>query len=292
MSTTGVADLDAAAAEIDHLAGFDSDVAAAGPKAHRIPAGVNDGAADEADIPRADGGDGLARIDRRLREALTVGFTGPVGMRQCKALEADMLDPAMLLHIAGHDDDLIDARCEHLGCVRGFAGPGDVGQHAGGTVEVPLASLTESFFDVDDEVAVVGCKVRPPGQAGRGAGEVDDFLIGVDRGDTHARGGPLVKRDQLDIGEVRPVGLEVGFFESETVKAAFGVGFGGGHIRGDVEVTGSGQRGRGRRWSPTNSCPKFHWPLFTASRVIRQRPSSPTCQPVSLTPALRIGRSS
>ena len=125
-------------------------------------------------------------------------------------------------------------------CVRGFAGPGDVGQHAGGTVEVPLAGLTQRFFDVDDEVAVVGCKVRPPGQAGRGAGEVDDLLIGVDRGDAHARGGPLVKRDEFDIGEVRPVGLEVGFFELETVEAALGVGFGGGHIRGDVEVTGSG----------------------------------------------------
>ena len=49
-----------------------------------------------------------------------------------------------------------------------------------------------------------------------------------------------MKRDEFDIGEVRPVGLEVGFFELETVEAALGVGFGGGHIRGDVEVTGSG----------------------------------------------------
>ncbi len=163
----------------------------AGPRTegHAIAADVPHGTAFEHDLPSADRNDRGVQPYFRLREVLTGGRQGPVGVSEAQAAELNVLNPTLFCEVALQHQQLFEPRRDHHGLARLLTGFRNVSQLGERSVQIPLAWLAQCLAHVVHQVAMALGKHFPTL-----AGEHHAMFRRDHRGDPHARHRPLVER--------------------------------------------------------------------------------------------------
>jgi len=236
-----VADLDAAAAQVDEFAVLHPVAPAARAEGRGVPARVPHGAGVEHEVPGPHGDDRRSQADLGLGERLSLGRQVPVAVGEGEAAEVNVPHPAPRGAVAGEHYQAVQARRDDGRRGGILPGHGDIGQDAARPIEIPLPGLAEGFLHVDGEIAVALEEPPPRTIAPRAAGEAHGARGRVDGGDAHPRGRPLVEGENLDVHEVRPVWIDVRLREGEAiVPLARGLGR-GRQLGGDEVVAPPGQ---------------------------------------------------